>query len=77
MTLFAENRNSIDITGILLALLVPEDTAFRSQKLKVGTVKGVFSALFYVRYENDRHIPDKTVTAPDLGHYLAIGAPLH
>ena len=38
MTLFSENQNSIDITGTLLVFLVPENTVFRCQKLKVGTV---------------------------------------
>lgn len=40
MMLFVENRNSIDITGTLLALLVPENTVFRCSKLKVGTKVG-------------------------------------
>ena len=40
MILFAENRNSVDITGTLLVFLVPEDTVFRRSKLKVGTKVG-------------------------------------
>lgn len=47
MTLFAENRNSVDITGTLPVFLVPEDTVFRCQKLKVGTEVGTnFNGLF-------------------------------
>lgn len=40
MILFAENRNCIEITGTLLVFLVPENTVFRCQKLKVGTKVG-------------------------------------
>ena len=47
MILFAENRNSVDITGTLLVFLVPESTVFRCQKLKVGTKVGTnFNGLF-------------------------------
>lgn len=47
MTLFAGNRNSVDITGILPAFLVPKDTVFRCPKLKVGTKVGTnFNGLF-------------------------------
>ena len=47
MILFARNRNSIDIAGILPVFLVPENTVFRCQKLKVGTKVGtIFNGIF-------------------------------
>ena len=46
MTLFAENRNSVDITGTLPVFLVPENTVFRCQKLKVGTKVGTARSRF-------------------------------
>lgn len=50
MTLFAENRNSVDITGTLLVFLVPEDTVFRCPKLKVGTKVGTVMSWKFLFY---------------------------
>ena len=47
MTLFAENRNCIEITGTLLVFLAPENTVFRCQKLKVGTKVGTDAVVIY------------------------------
>ena len=50
MILFARNRNSVDITGTLPVFLVPENTVFRCQKLKVGTARSRFTKILMIHF---------------------------